>query len=322
MLKSSVPLLNQFKYIVGPSKYGIYPLLPPSSASTSYPPPRYVPETIARPDYVPKNFFTSGWGEHDSVEIPEAQAQRIEMGGEGERRVREVAKMAREVLNDIGRLVRPGVTTNELDKALHEMIISKGAYPSPLGYSSFPRSCTTSVNNVIAHGIPDERPLNPEDIINIDLTLYFNGYHGDTSATFILSEVDKPGRDLVEATKEALEIGIKACGPGKRYKDIGGEIEDFARRHGFSVNGQFSGHGIGKIFHHPPWIFHLRNNDVGKMRPGDCFTIEPCLVQGSNSRGELWDDGWTMATESGARSAQFEHQVLITEDGVDVLTRI
>ncbi|WWC89287.1 methionine aminopeptidase, type I [Kwoniella dendrophila CBS 6074] len=322
MLRSSLKLLNRYPYVAGPSKFGTFPVLQPTFAITSYPQPRHVPSEIPRPEYVPGNFFTADWGEHEHVEIEEASAEGIPLGSQGETRVREVAGMARDVLREVGQIIRPGITTNDIDKAVHETIISKGAYPSPLGYSSFPRSCTTSVNNVIAHGIPDERSLLPEDIINVDLTLFYKGYHGDTSATFQLPAVDKQGRDLLEATKEALEIGIQTCRPGKRYKDIGQEIEDFAKRHGFSVNGQFSGHGIGNRFHRPPWIFHCRNDEQGVMKPGDCFTIEPCLVQGRNSRGQLWDDGWTMVTESGARSAQFEHQVLITEDGVNVMTRI
>ncbi|OCF36818.1 methionine aminopeptidase, type I [Kwoniella heveanensis BCC8398] len=325
MARPSPALLKHYQYIAGPSKYGRYPVLPSSSALKSYPKPLPVPKEIPRPSYVPRNFFTAGWGEHEAVEHDtEPEGDRIPLagseGGEEVDNVREVGRMAAEILGEVGKMVKPGVTTSKLDQAVHEMIIARGAYPSPLGYSSFPRSCTTSVNNVIAHGIPDDRPLHPEDIINIDLTLYYQGYHGDNSATFLLPDVDQPGRELVEATQEALDVGIRACGIGKRYKDIGAEIEDFARRHGFSVNAQFSGHGIGKRFHQPPWIFHVRNDESGEMRPGDCFTIEPCLVQGRNSRGVLWDDGWTMATESGARSAQFEHQILITEDGVEILS--
>ncbi|WVF71491.1 methionine aminopeptidase, type I [Kwoniella sp. CBS 6097] len=335
MVRPSPALLRslQHQYLAGPSKYGQYPLLPPSYALKTYPKPLPVPTEIPTPDYVPSNFFTAGWGDHEAVEHDtESEGERIQLadagagvgsgsgGGGGVGKVREAGKMAAAILKEVGKLVKPGVTTSQLDEAVHELIIARGAYPSPLGYSSFSRSCTTSVNNVIAHGIPDDRPLHPEDIINIDLTLYYKGYHGDNSATFLLPNVDKPGRELVEATREALDVGIRACGTGRRYKDIGAEIEDFARRHGFSVNAQFSGHGIGKRFHQPPWIFHVRNNESGEMRPGDCFTIEPCLVQGRNSRGVLWDDGWTMATESGARSAQFEHQILITDDGVEILT--
>ncbi|WVQ99433.1 methionine aminopeptidase, type I [Kwoniella sp. CBS 9459] len=345
MIRPSPALLRsyQHQYLAGPSKFGQYPLLTSSSALQSYPKPLSVPTEIPRPSYVPKNFFTAGWGEHETVEHDtEAEGERISLmqGGEVDK-VRQAGKMAAEILKEVGKMVKPGMTTSQLDKAVHELIIARGAYPSPLGYSSFPRSCTTSVNNVIAQirkcSFPlrknilplcvfifltmNSRPLHPEDIINIDLTLYHQGYHGDNSATFLLPDVDKPGRELVEATQEALDVGIRACGVGRRYKDIGAEIEDFARRHGFSVNAQFSGHGIGKRFHQPPWIFHIRNNESGEMKPGDCFTIEPCLVQGRNARGVLWDDGWTMATESGARSAQFEHQILITEDGVEILTR-
>ncbi|RSH87296.1 hypothetical protein EHS25_003205 [Saitozyma podzolica] len=294
----------------------------------AYPDPLAVPDRIPRPDYVPESFWSDPWSEVVALEDLEGEGPLIQLGGEEEKAVRRVGKMAAEVMSGIGRFIQPGITTEELDAKVHEFIIERGAYPSPLGYSSFPKSCTTSVNNVIAHGIPDGRLLHPEDVINIDLTLFLNGYHGDTSKTFMLPAVDKLGRDLVEATREALELGIRACGPGKKFSGIGNAIEDFAKRHGFSVNSQFSGHGIGRNFHQKPWILHNRKLlclpglvEPEVMLPGHCFTIEPCLVQGLNARGSLWDDGWTMSTETGARSAQFEHQVLITESGVDVLTR-
>ncbi|WVQ80759.1 methionine aminopeptidase, type I [Cryptococcus sp. DSM 104549] len=321
MSKLPAQLLRR-AYHAAPSRFGTYPLLPPSLALTSYPDVLPVPSQIPRPPYVPSNFFTASWGEHDTPETDmEEEGERITLGSEGEAKVRKAGWMAAKVLREAGRLVKPGVTTAELDRAVHEMIIGMGAYPSPLGYSSFPKSCTTSVNNIIAHGIPDDRPLHPQDIINIDITLFADGYHGDTSATFLLSEVDRQGHNLVDATEEALHLGLRLCKPGERFSEIGKTIEDFSRRHGFSVNSQLSGHGIGKRFHQPPWIFHSHNTEPGKMMPGDCFTIEPCLVQGLKSRGDLWDDGWTLATETGARSAQAEHQVLITEDGADILTR-
>ncbi|ORY20640.1 peptidase M24, structural domain-containing protein [Naematelia encephala] len=309
------------RYHAAPPQFGRYDVLQSSSAMTSYPSPLAVPDHIVRPPYVPRNFFTAPWGEHEPGDALDQERHIAKLGGEEENGLRKVAGLAAEVLHHVGKLVKPGVTTAELDRAVHDMVIARGAYPSTLGYSKFPKSCTTAVNNVIAHGIPDDRPLLPEDIINIDLTLYFGSYHGDTSQTFVLSDVDKPGRDLVEATREALELGIRACGPGKQLRDIGSAIEGFAVSHGFSVNSQLAGHGIGKQFHQLPWIFHNRNTESGIMMPGDCFTIEPSFVQGSNTRGALWDDGWTLATETGARSAAFEHQVLITHDGVEVLTR-
>ncbi|KAE8537846.1 methionine aminopeptidase, type I [Cryptococcus gattii VGV] len=310
-------------YHPGPSRFGSYPLLLSSSAITSYPEPLPVPDHIRRPQYVPSNFFTAPWGEHNTPETGvdnETEGERIGMGSKEERDVRMACKVAAEILKRAGdSVVKPGITTAQLDKAIHKMIIEHGAYPSPLGYSNYPKSCTTSINNVIVHGIPDERVefTAKENIINIDLTIYLNGYHGDTSATFVLPEVDKLGRELVSATQEALDLGIRVCKPGVQISEIGKVIGEFSRRHGFSVNSQISGHGIGKVFHQPPWIFH---DEPGKMMPGDCFTIEPCLVQGAKSRGDLWDDGWTLATETGARAAQFEHQVLITDDGVEILT--
>ncbi|KAI9639743.1 peptidase M24, structural domain-containing protein [Dioszegia hungarica] len=311
------------RYHTSPEKFGKYPVLPSSFAMTAYPESLFVPRSIPRPTYVPANFFDAPWGDHATVEVDERAFldRGIQLGGSDEAKIRKVAALAAEVLTEIEKLVKPGVTTSQLDAAVHQLIVHRGAYPSTLGYGSFPKSCCTSVNNVIAHGIPDDRPLHPEDLINIDLTLYHDGFHGDTSITFLLPGADKLGRNLVNATQEALELGIRACGPGKRLNGIGKAIEDFAERHGFSVNSQFGGHGIGRNFHQSPAICHNANSDRDTMRVGDCFTIEPSLVQGSNSRGFQWDDGWTMATESGARSAQQEHQILITETGAEVLTR-
>ncbi|KAL7421626.1 hypothetical protein Q5752_003395 [Cryptotrichosporon argae] len=235
----------------------------------------------------------------------------VEAGG-----VRAAAKLARRVLREVGQLVEPGITTAALDKASHELIVAAGAYPSPLGYAAFPRSITTSVNNVIAR----DRPLDARDLVNLDVTVCLGGYHGDTSRTFLLPGADDGARELVESTAEALARAIAVCGPGVPFAEIGRVIEDLAERRGFSVNRQFTGHGIGKQFHLPPYVLHHRNKEAGVMEPGDCFTIEPPLVQGSDARGELWDDGWTVATVTGARSAQFEHQVLITRDGAEVLT--
>jgi len=207
-----------------------------------------------------------------------------------------------------------------LDAAIHEYVVTHSAYPSPLGYSGFPKSCCTSVNNVVVHGIPDDRPLEDGDIVNVDITVYLDGYHGDTSRTFLVGDVDEAGRDLVNATSEALEAGIAVCGPGEPFKSIGKAIHDVADQRGYSVSSQFTGHGIGKVFHRSPWILHHRNDEPGVMLPGHCFTIEPCLVQGNNPRSWIFPDGWTASTENCARSAQKEHMVLITEHGADVIT--
>jgi len=165
------------------------------------------------------------------------------------------------------------------------------------------------------------RPLENGDIVNIDITVFLDGYHGDTSKTFLVGDVDDQGRDLVNTSLDAVESGIRACGPGRPFKGIGKAIYELALSRGFSVSPQFSGHGIGKVFHRPPWILHDLNEEPGVMLPGHCFTIEPCIIQGSDARGWLFPDGWTTSTENCARSAQEEHMVLITETGVDVLTR-
>ncbi|KAF9459151.1 methionyl aminopeptidase [Collybia nuda] len=276
--------------------------------------PRSVPSSIARPYYA-----VPGFASDDSGPIP--RAERITLGGEAEIQLREAAKLARKVREFAGTLVRIGITTNDIDASIHDFIISHSAYPSPLLYKEFPRSCCTSVNNIIVHGIPDDRPLEDGDIINIDITVFLNGYHGDTSQTFLVGNVDRPGRELVAATNQILDAGIRACGPGKKFKGIGKAIDGLVRHSQFSVSSQFTGHGIGTIFHRPPWILHHLNDEPGVMMPGDCFTIEPCLIQGSNPRGWIFPDGWTASTENCARSAQAEHMVLITEDGADVLTQ-
>ncbi|KAF8626713.1 hypothetical protein AX17_006480 [Amanita inopinata Kibby_2008] len=255
----------------------------------------------------------------------------IVLGSESEIRIREAAKLAKKVREYAGSLVQVNVTTNDIDAAIHKFIIAHSAYPSPLHYSGFPRSCCTSVNNVIAHGIPDDRPLEDGDIVNIDITLYLDGYHGDTSQTFPVGQVDTKGQSLITMANRALHAGISACGPSQPFKRIGRSIHDLIRQstqnlnhndeaNRYSVSSQFTGHGIGTEFHKPPWILHDLNDEPGVMQPGDCFTIEPCIVQGSNPRGWIFPDGWTTSTENCARSAQAEHMVLITESGADVLT--
>ncbi|CAO3632428.1 unnamed protein product [Cunninghamella echinulata] len=217
-------------------------------------------------------------------------------------------------------MCKVGMTTEEIDRVLHEAIISEGAYPSPLNYMGFPKSICTSVNNIIAHGIPNERPLENGDIINIDITVYLNGYHGDTSYTFYVGDVDERGKALVECTKECLDKAINICGPNVPYREIGKTISEYATKFGFSVSDELSGHGIGKEFHCLPLIYHHENDEIGCMAPGTVFTIEPVLCQGA-SVGLLYPDEWTISTIDGGRSAQFEHMVLVTEDGVEVLTK-
>ncbi|KLO14520.1 methionyl aminopeptidase [Schizopora paradoxa] len=281
--------------------------------------PRSVPSGIIRPLYAALNRPGPLDSSHD--ERARSGDGRIDIRSEVVSKLRRAGALAKEVLRDAEGLVKPGVTTNAIDKHIHEFIISKKAYPSPLHYSDFPRSCCTSVNNIVVHGIPDDRSLKDGDIVNIDVTVYLDGFHGDTSRTFLVGNVDIEGRKLVTATEIALQAGIKACKPGAHFKFIGAAIQAVADLHGYSVSTQFSGHGIGSVFHRSPWILHHRNDEPGTMLPGHCFTIEPCLVQGSDPRAWIFPDGWTASTTNGARSAQAEHTILITEDGVEVLTQ-
>ncbi|KAF8651148.1 hypothetical protein AX16_004850 [Volvariella volvacea WC 439] len=288
-------------------------ILPPEPFvhGTSHIPMREVPKEITRPSYV-------GQAKEDH-QVPYFQ-KRIGFGGEEERKLKAAADLAKRVREYAAGLVKVGITTDEIDKSIHAFVIANGAYPSPLGYLDFPKSCCTSVNNIIAHGIPDERPLEDGDIVNIDVTVYLNGYHGDTSQTFLVGEVDQPGRSLVYITNRALREGIRACGPGQPFKEIARAIQGVIGDLDYSVSSQFTGHGIGDVFHRPPWILHHPNDEPGVMQPGDCFTIEPCIVQGHNPRGWVFPDGWTASTLNCARSAQAEHMVLITETGYEVLT--
>ncbi|KAK0499470.1 methionyl aminopeptidase [Armillaria luteobubalina] len=277
--------------------------------------PKPVPPPIPMPPYVGSGHDVTSAG--DSI---------ITLGSEEEARVRRAGALASKVREFAGSLVKVGVTTNAIDAAVHEYIIARGAYPSPLRYKGFPKSCCTSINNVIAHGIPDDRPLEDGDIINIDITVYLDGYHGDTSETFLVGDVDAEGRVLCAVTSNALKAGIAACGPGKPFRAIGQAIHHYLAGSSsqlgmdFCISQQFTGHGIGTDFHSKPWILHSYNEEPGIMKPGHCFTIEPSIIQGTDPKGWIFPDGWTTSTENCARSAQAEHMILITESGADILT--
>ena len=228
-----------------------------------------------------------------------------------------LAAQAREL---VGSHVEPGTTTDELDRIGHEFLCDHGAYPSTLGYRGFPKSLCSSVNEVVCHGIPDDRVIEDGDLVNIDITAFLDGVHGDTNATFFAGEVDEESRLLVERTKEALERGIKAVRPGRRVNVIGRVIESYARRFGYGVVRDFTGHGIGSAFHSGLIIPHYdepRFDDV--MEVGMTFTIEPMLNLGTHE-WEMWDDEWTVVTLDRRRSAQFEHTLLVTPTGAEVLT--
>eukprot|EP00594_Rhizosolenia_setigera_P002261 CAMPEP_0178953388 /NCGR_PEP_ID=MMETSP0789-20121207/8390_1 /TAXON_ID=3005 /ORGANISM="Rhizosolenia setigera, Strain CCMP 1694" /LENGTH=431 /DNA_ID=CAMNT_0020634639 /DNA_START=52 /DNA_END=1347 /DNA_ORIENTATION=+ len=235
-------------------------------------------------------------------------------------KMRAAGKVAREVLDAAGRIVKPGVTTNEIDELVHKETLARGAYPSPLNYRGFPKSCCTSVNEVICHGIPDDRKLEEGDIINIDITCYLDGYHGDCSEMFVAGEASSESKKLLQATYDCWVKAMNFVKPGREYKDIGGIIEEHVVEEGFETVRNFCGHGIGSTFHTNPNIFHYKNNEpCGQMAAGHTFTIEPMICEGT-AQCLHWPDDWTATTADGKRTAQFEHTLLITEDGVEALT--
>jgi len=270
-------------------------------------PRRPVPDSIPRPEYVdkpaPAPFTGSEVKDDETIE-----------------RIRVACRLAAQARDVVGAHVAPGVTTDELDRAGHEFLCDHGAYPSTLGYKRFPKSLCTSVNEVVCHGIPDARVLENGDIVNIDITAYIDGVHGDTNATFLAGDVDEETGLLVERTREALGRAIKAVKPGRRVNVIGRVIEAYAKRFGYGVVREFTGHGIGTSFHSGLIIPHYddpRFDD--EIRPGMTFTIEPMLNLGTHE-WVMWDDGWTVVTADGRRSAQFEHTLLVTSDGAEILT--
>ncbi|XP_034039898.1 methionine aminopeptidase 1D, mitochondrial isoform X2 [Thalassophryne amazonica] len=214
-----------------------------------------------------------------------------------------------------------GMTTDEIDFIVHQETIKNHAYPSALRYGGFPKSVCTSVNNVVCHGIPDSRQLQDGDIINIDVTVYLDGYHGDTSETFLVGQVDEIGQRLVETARRCRDESIAACKPGAPLCVIGNTISEIANSSGFQVCPYFIGHGIGSYFHGHPEIWHYANNNDMTMEEGMAFTIEPILMEGS-VRCKILKDKWTAVSADDKRSAQFEHTVVITSDGVDILTRL
>jgi methionyl aminopeptidase len=234
--------------------------------------------------------------------------------------LRVAGRHAAELLTYLAALVRPGLTTDELDAAAYEECARRGVYPSTLNYNGYSKSICTSVNEVICHGIPDSRPLADGDIVNLDVTVFAEGMHGDCSAMVCVGDVNPVARRLVEGTLRCLQAGIAAAGPGREFREIGRAIEDLATRLGYSVVRQFVGHGIGPSMHTGLQVLHHHNPaETRRMEPGMAFTIEPMINAGS-FRAVVWDDGWTAVTADLARSAQFEHTVLITETGVEVLT--
>lgn len=274
---------------------------------------REVPAHIPRPDYA-----------EDGIPKSEArkagQPPRI-LSPEEQEKMRKVCQLAREVLDLAAAAIRPGITTDEIDEIVHKATIERNAYPSPLNYRNFPKSVCTSVNEAICHGIPDKRKLQEGDIINIDVTLYYEGFHGDLNETYAVGEIDEDSKKLIRTTREALDAAIAICKPGVLFRDIGKTIEPIARSNGCAVVRTYTGHGINDLFHTTPNIPHYaKNKAVGTMKPGMCFTIEPMINLGHNWGDMHWPDNWTATTVDGKRSAQFEDTLLITETGVEILT--
>lgn len=271
-------------------------------------PARHVPERIERPEYM----FHSGPERVTASDVKDAATIR---------RIREAGRIAAGALEAVGAAVAPGVTTDELDRVGHDFLVAHGAYPSCLGYMGFPKSLCTSINEVICHGIPDDRPLQEGDIVNVDITAYKDGVHGDTCAMFEVWAVDEESHLLVERTRNAMMRGIKAVGPGRQINVIGRVIEAYAKRFHYGVVRDYTGHGVGEAFHSGLVVPHYdaapQYDTV--MEPGMVFTIEPMLTLGG-VEWEQWDDGWTVVTADRSRTAQFEHTIVVTEDGAQILT--
>lgn len=271
-------------------------------------PVREVPRAIERPEYAWKKTAEEAQGE------PWVQsAETIE-------KMRIAGRIAARALDEAGKAVAPGVTTDELDRIAHEYMCDHGAYPSTLGYKGFQKSCCTSLNEVICHGIPDSTVVQDGDIVNIDVTAYIHGVHGDTNRTFLAGAVDEEVRLLVERTEEATNRAIKAVKPGRALNVIGRIIESYANRFGYGVVRDFTGHGVGPTFHNGLVILHYDQPAVDTViEPGMTFTIEPMINLGGVDY-EIWDDGWTVVTKDRKWTAQFEHTLVVTETGAEVLT--
>lgn len=270
-------------------------------------PRRAVPTAIARPEYVDKPAPKRDTG--NGVRTPEViEAMRV------------ASRIAAQALEEGGKAVKPGATTDDIDQVVHEFLLDHHAYPSTLGYRRFPKSCCTSLNEVICHGIPDSTVIEDGDICNIDVTAYIGGVHGDTNGTYLAGDVSEEARLLVERTREATMRAIKAVRPGRRLNVIGRVIESYAKRFGYGVVRDFTGHGVGPAFHTPPTILHYEEPTVDTIiEEGMTFTIEPMITLGTIDY-DIWADDWTVTTKDKKWTAQFEHTLVVTADGSEILT--
>lgn len=287
--------------------YGVYDVVNLGNIS----PPRSVPQYLKVPSYADTGEVVD---EPDHNDPPEIKTKgQIEMMSQS-------CKLAKFVLDSTQGMLKVGVTTDDIDQFAHDLIIDNNAYPSPLNYKGFLKSICTSINNVVCHGVPDDRPLQNGDIISVDVSVYLNGFHGDCAATYCIGEVDKYGKKLLNIAEQCMYSGINVCEPGRSFSDIGKAIEMHAIKNDHRVVSCITGHGIGTYFHGPPTIFHSTLNKFpGVMKPGMIFTIEPVIVQGID-HVEFLDDGWSIVTADDSRGAQFEHTILITDSGHEILT--
>jgi len=271
-------------------------------------PERPVPAHIERPNYV-------------GLEAPPEYTGEDVYDAATVERIRRAGQLAADAMVATGKLIRPGITTEELDAYAHQYLVERGAYPSCLSYRGFPKAICTSVNEVICHGIPDTTVLAEGDIVNLDITAYIDGVHGDHNYTFFVGEVDEESKLLVERTQEAMMRAIRAVKPGRPINVIGRAIESYAKRFGYGVVREFIGHGVGKAFHTGLVIPHYdaAPDHARLMEPGMVFTIEPMLTLGTR-HWDMWEDGWTAVTRDRKRTAQFEHTLVVTDDGAEILT--
>ncbi len=271
-------------------------------------PHREVPGRIERPEYVGKDEAVSDSGPY--VQTPDVIA-----------RVREASRVATLALQAAGEATKPGVTTDEIDAVVHQVLIEHGAYPSTLGYLGYPKSCCTSLNEVICHGIPDSTVMQEGDILNVDVTAFLGGVHGDTNATFFVGEVDPRVEELVSRTEEAMLRGVRAAKPGRQVNVIGRVIEKYVGRFGYESVRDYTGHGVAEGFHNGLVIPHYDSAPMFEdvIEEGWTFTIEPMVTLGSQE-WEMWDDGWTVVTKDRSFTAQFEHTMLMTAGGAELLT--
>ena len=270
-------------------------------------PMRTVPAEIPRPEYA------------ETGNVTRRPEERIKDAGFIER-MRRAGHAAAEVLEIGAAVIAPGVTTDEIDAVVHQAYIDRGGYPSTLNYRGYPKSLCTSVNEVICHGIPDDRPLRDGDIVNLDVTIWLDGVHGDTNATYCVGNVDEASKRLIDVTRQCLDRAIAAVAPGRPFSDIGRAIETHAVANGYEVVRAFVGHGIGEQFHTDlqiPHYYEPRMTTI--MEPGMIFTIEPMISMGTGQH-KIWDDDWTAVTADGSRTAQFEHTIVVTDTGVEILT--